>query len=221
MTRLLLTLLDGDAPRAVPVAVEQLTIAGWTGRDAAGVQAHIAELAALGVRPPAQVPVFYRVAAARVTTADTIQCTGGSSSGEAEFVLLRCRDRLWVGIGSDHTDRAVEAYGITVSKQMCDKPIGEVFWPLPDVAAHWDRLLLRSWADGVPYQDGGVAAMLAPRDLLAAAGELQEGGMLFGGTLPVLGGIRPAHSFAAELHDPVLDRIIGLKYTVESLRIVD
>ena len=34
---------------------ERLVIAGWAGRDEAGVRHHIAELAALGVRPPRQV----------------------------------------------------------------------------------------------------------------------------------------------------------------------
>ena len=38
-------------------------------------------------------------------------------------MLLQSGGRLWVGVGSDHTDREVETYGVTVSKQMCDKPI--------------------------------------------------------------------------------------------------
>ena len=35
---------------------ERLVVAGWAGRDEAGVRHHIAELAALGVRPPREVP---------------------------------------------------------------------------------------------------------------------------------------------------------------------
>lgn len=217
MNRLLLTLHDGDGPRQAAVTLGRLVIAGWTGRDPAAVQAHIDELAALGVRPPATVPVFYRAAAARLTTADRIECTGGRSSGEAEFVILRTGDRLWVGAGSDHTDREVEAYGVTVSKQMCDKPVAPEFWPMAEVAAHWDRLLLRSWADDEPYQDGSVAAMRDPRDLVALCGTLGEGDVLFGGTLPVHGGIRPARQFRFSLHDPVLNRSIEHAYQVDTL----
>src|SRR5258708_28829629 len=41
------------------------------------------------------------------------------------------------------TDREVETYGVTVSKQMCDKPLAPLFWPYDEVAPHWDRLMLR------------------------------------------------------------------------------
>lgn len=221
MTRLLLTLHDTDGPRQAAVTMSRLVIAGWTGRDPALVQAHIAELAALGVRGPATVPVFYRVAAARLTTAAAIECSGGRSSGEVEFVILQTGGRLWVGVGSDHTDREVEAYGITVSKQMCDKPVAPGFWPLADVAGHWDRLHLRAWADGAAYQDGPVAAMLHPRVLMESCGGLQDGDVLFGGTLPVEGGIRPAERFKMELFDPIRSRSIMHEYRTESLPITD
>lgn len=219
MTRLLLTLHDTDGPRHAAVPVGRLIIAGWTGRDRAAVQEHINELAALGVRPPETVPVFYRVAAARLTTAGAIECSGGRSSGEAEFVILCHGGRLWVGVGSDHTDREVEAYGITVSKQMCDKPVAAEFWPLADVAGHWDQLRLRSWADGVPYQDGLVSAMLDPRALMEACGGLGEGDVLFGGTLPVQGGIRPAARFKVEISDAKCSCSISHEYDVLMLPI--
>ena len=43
-------------------------IAGWTGRDQAAVERHIAELAAIGVARPLAVPCFYRVGANLLTT---------------------------------------------------------------------------------------------------------------------------------------------------------
>ena len=85
-------------------------------------------------------------------------------SGEVEFVLIGWQGRIFVGCGSDHTDRKVEAYSVTVSKQMCDKPVASVLWELEDVIAHWDKMILRSWAmiDGarVLYQEGTLDAML-------------------------------------------------------------
>ena len=126
------------------VKVKDAVIAGWTGRDAAAVEKHIKELEALGVKRPATTPIFYRVAAARLTTDDTIEVVGESSGGEVEFVLLQHAGRLWVGAGSDHTDREVEKYGVTVSKQLCDKPIASVFWSYEEVAPHWDGLILRA-----------------------------------------------------------------------------
>src|SRR6266478_6323477 len=157
-------------PRAANVSVTQAVIAGWTGRDAVSVEKHIQELAALGVKRPATTPIFYRVAAERVTTDEQIEVLGGASSGEVEFVLLEAEGRLWVGAGSDHTDREVEAYGVSVSKQMCEKPIAPAFWRFDDVAAHWDRLMLRSYATisgtRALYQEGSVSAMRHPEDLL-------------------------------------------------------
>lgn len=219
MTRLALTLHDAEGPRHAGVAVTRLVIAGWTGRDEAAVREHIAELALLGVKPPASVPTFYGVAAARLTCADRIECVGGASSGEAEWVLLSADRRLWVGVGSDHTDREAETYDVAASKQMCEKPVGPEFWSLSDVAAHWDRLVLRSWADGVLYQEGAVSAMRDPMTLLAAAGGMQEGGVLFGGTLPAIGGIRAARRFAVALEDPVLGRMLRHEYAVEILQV--
>ena len=90
------------------VAIEQAVVAGWTGRDPAAVEKHIKELEALGVKRPATTPIFYRVSAARVTTDDLIEAIGEGSGGEVEFVLLQHAGKLWVGTGSDHTDREVE-----------------------------------------------------------------------------------------------------------------
>jgi hypothetical protein len=83
------------------VVVNDAVIAGWTGRDAVAVEKHIKELEALGVKRPATTPIFYRIAAARLTTDDTIEAVGESSGGEVEFVLLQDAGRLWVGAGSD------------------------------------------------------------------------------------------------------------------------
>jgi hypothetical protein len=163
-------LQDGGAGVAREVGIDDVIVAGWTGRDAAAVEKHIRELEALGVKRPATTPIFYRVSAARLTTATEIEAVGGHSGGEVEFVLLEHDGRLWVGAGSDHTDREVETYGVTVSKQMCDKPVAPVFWAFDDVAPHWDQLVLRAHVvengERKIYQEGAVAAMLEPLDLI-------------------------------------------------------
>ncbi|KWF60082.1 DUF2848 domain-containing protein [Burkholderia pseudomultivorans] len=218
---------DRDGTTERTIAIDTLVIAGWTGRDTAAMEKHIRELEALGVRRPASTPVFYRVAADRLDPAQAIQVSGGQSSGEAEFVLVRDGGETFVGIASDHTDREVETYGITVSKQMCGKPCANTLWRLDDVAAHWDRLVLRAYAtiDGerVLYQQGSVAAMRAPDDLLAEfahhGGRFVDGTAMLGGTLAAIGGIRPAERFEIELEDPVLGRTIRHAYAVETMPI--
>jgi Protein of unknown function (DUF2848) len=224
---LLLALQSGSETERQSVPIEQLVIAGWTGRDPAAVEKHIEELAALGVPRPASVPIFYRAAAARLTTDTLIEVTGASSGGEVEFVLLQHRERLWVGTGSDHTDREVEKYGVTVSKQMCDKPIASEFWAYDDVVAHWDRLLLRSHVTEagarVLYQEGPVTAMLDPAALISrlnGSAPLPEGTLMFCGTLAARGGVRPTNEFEFELDDPVLGRKIKHGYRVQNLPVL-
>jgi hypothetical protein len=221
-----LTLENSGAAMAREVGIDDAIVAGWTGRDAAAVEKHITELEALGVRRPATTPVFYRVAAARLTTAAEIEVVGAQSGGEVEFVLLQHGGRMWVGAGSDHTDREVETYGVTVSKQMCDKPLAPVFWAFDDVAPHWDRLMLRAYVieNGARkiYQEGSVAAMLEPLDLIGrcapgAGTRLRENTLMFCGTLAARGGVRPTERFEFEIEDPVLGRAISHSYSARIL----
>src|SRR6266513_3940110 len=159
----------GGAPRRIDIA--SLVIAGWTGRDKAAVEHHIAELAAIGVKRPRAIPCFYRLGANLLTTAPEVYVVGEYSSGEVDFVLVAAPDAMYVGVGSDHTDRKVEAYGVTVSKQMCPKPVGCELWKFDDVADHWDELVLRSWVTRQKtrnlYQEGSARKILAAPDLIA------------------------------------------------------
>ena len=178
------------------------------------------------MKRPASTPIFYRASVARLTTQGVIEATGDASGGEVEYLLLRHDGRLWVGAGSDHTDRQVETYGVTVSKQMCDKPMAAQFWAYDEVAPHWDRLMLRSYVtEGgkrSTYQDGTVAAMLPPQDLLARYGadKMTDGALMFCGTLAARGGVRATPNFEFELEDPVLGRKISHGYRVISLPVL-
>lgn len=209
------------------VTVNQAIIAGWTGRDPAAVEKHIKELELLGVKRPATTPIFYRVSATRLTIAEAIEATGDKSSGEVEFVLLQTGGKLWVGVGSDHTDREVETYGVTVSKQMCDKPVAPAFWLYDEAAPHWDRLMLRSYilenGKRVLYQEGAVAGMIAPMDLIrryTGGAALADGALMFCGTFAAKGGIRAASRFEYELDDPVLGRKITAGYSIATLPVL-
>ena len=216
---------DTTTPLTLPI--DRAVIAGWTGRDPVARDKHIAELEAIGIARPATTPIYYRVAARRLTTADSIEVSGGDSSGEVEFVLVGWQGRIFVGAGSDHTDRKVETYSVTVSKQMCDKVMAPVLWEIEDVADHWDQLILRShaWIGGarVLYQEGALDAMLPVKDLIArgfGGKGLPDGCVMFGGTFAAKGGIRPASRFEFELEDPVRKRSIRHGYDVIELPVL-
>src|SRR3954466_13107197 len=196
--------------------VNELVIAGWTGRDEAALKKHIKELEEIGVKPPKTTPIFYRVAANLFTHEDVIQVSGPDTSGEVEFVLIATLGGLKVAVGSDHTDRKAETVGVSLSKQLCAKPVSAKSWRNDEVKPHWEKLVLRAWADGELYQEGPVTAMRSPEDLLSRYG-LKPGQAMFCGTLAAKGGIRPSKRFKMELEDPVLKRKLTHEYGIKVL----
>ncbi len=142
----------------------RLIIAGYTGRDAAAVAAHIEELAAIGIPPPASVPAFFELDPALVTSDPVVTIFGSNTSGEVEPVLIRHNGRHYLGVGSDHTDRDLERADIAASKAACPKPVGHEVMALSDdfAALDWDAIEVESDVDGEPYQRGSLAAMRTP-----------------------------------------------------------
>jgi hypothetical protein len=202
-----------------------LIVAGWTGRDEAALRHHIEELAAIGVPRPSSVPVFYRNSILNLTQSPVLEVLGPDTSGEAEPVIVAIDGKLYLTVGSDHTDRKAETQGIALSKQLCVKPLGRDLWPLDDVVGHWDQLKLRSFAtiDGkrMAYQDGTLSGMRPPADLIARYGSaLAPNSVMYCGTLAAIGGIRPATRFEMELEDPVLGRTLKHAYDTKVLPVV-
>ncbi|MBB5047726.1 hypothetical protein HNR60_002483 [Rhodopseudomonas rhenobacensis] len=227
MVEIAFTLTTNDGATELTLPIRQAVIAGWTGRDPVARDKHIAELEAIGIARPASTPIYYRVSARRLTTAERIECSGRHSSGEVEFVLIGAQGRTLLGVGSDHTDRKVETYNITVSKQMCDKPLAPQLWDVAELEGHWDKIILRSFAtiDGkrVLYQEGTLDGMLPHDELISRGfgdGGLPDGCAMFGGTFAAKGGIRPASRFDYEIEDPVLNRVIHHGYDVAVLPVV-
>lgn len=217
-----------NGAQAKAIEVNDLVIAGWAGRDADAMERHIRELEALGIARPRDTPIFYRVSTSRLSSGGVIEVIGGDSSGEVECVLLAQDGKLYVGIGSDHTDRKVETFGITASKQICEKPISTTFWPLDEVSEHWDELEIVSYAtiggERVLYQQGLVSGLLRPETLIEkyTGGDLlPDGTLMFCGTLPAIDGVRPGTAFECRLVDPVLPRELELRYQIKTLAVAD
>lgn len=213
---------------ALDFTVRHLIIAGWTGRDAQAVEHHIRELQEIGVRPPPAVPCFYVLAPSLLTTSDVLEVPREDSSGEVEFVLLQDAGGLYVGVGSDHTDRKVEAYDVTVSKQMCAKPMGGEVWRFDEVADHWDALTMRCWRTRGGrrelYQEGSVDRLLDPRELMrrrTGADRMEPGTAMFCGTQTVIGELGAGTAFEVELHDPVCRRSLRHVYAVRGLVVAE
>ena len=208
----------------IDVEIEQLVVAGWTGRDRAGVEHHIEELAGIGVSPPSRTPLYYRASSTLLTQAPAIEVLGEENSGEVEPFLINHDGGLLLGLGSDHTDRKLETVSIAASKQACPKPVSMELWRFEDVVSHADDLILRceieengTW---ILYQEGTLAC-IRPLLELAEGSDLAEGGAMLCGTVSAIGGVRPAFGYRMELIDNALGRTLHLDYRVRPLQVVE
>lgn len=168
-------------------------VAGYTGRDAAAVQHHIDELAAIGVAPPPEVPMFYRMDAALFDTAGEHEDSENLTSGEIEPLYVRHNGRYYLGVGSDHTDRVLETEDIGDSKRACPKPVSNQLIAVDSLEnLSLDDCLARSWVDGELYQEGSLAGLRTPADVvgkLLARTDIGDADFAcLGGTLPLLSG---------------------------------
>ncbi len=200
----------------------RLVVAGWTGRDEAAVRHHIEELAAIGVAPPSKIPLLYAAASTLLTNAAVIEVLGAETSGEAEPLVIRSRGAIWLGLASDHTDRGLEAHSVAHSKQICAKPAASTLWTMESVGA-FDDIELRSWIDEgagwTLYQDGTLASIRPLADLIARA-DLRDDEAMLCGTLPAIGGVRPAARFRMALRDPARGREITHEYSIRTLPVI-
>lgn len=193
-TRTALTFAVDGTGESITLTGFRAIVAGYTGRDPKAVQHHIDELAAIGVAPPPEVPMFYPVEPASFTSEPVLEVDGGFTSGEVEPLYVRHRGRYYLGVGSDHTDRDLETADIGASKRACPKPVAATVVPVEDLAGlSLDQCTARSWADGTLYQEGTLNNLRTPADVVrlllerTGIGE-DEDFVCLGGTLPLLDG---------------------------------
>jgi hypothetical protein len=201
--------------------------AGYVGRNQEEVRRHIDELAEKGIPGPKETPVLFPVITRTLVTDDDIEVYSGETSGEVEYVLLvKDAETIYVGLGSDHTDRHLEETDIPRSKQICPNIISQKVWPLSEVEAHWDDLEIQSTVvsgeESTLYQKGPLELILDPKGLMEFVRSKIKGGLenmvIFSGTLGTLGGdFLYGNRFEAELLDPKTNRRLELGYNVQPL----
>lgn len=200
--------------------IKNLMVVGFSGKDVEKTMEHIHELEKEGVKCPSEVPVPYQCDPQIVTRKEIIDVIGPKTSGEAEYLILCHEGKFYIGIGSDHTDREMEAVSIHKSKQVCLKPCSVEFWDYEEVKDHLPQLRLISTqvVDGkeIDYQNG-VAGDLLPFDVIIekVQKEVQlEDCLIYTGTVPLLNGFRFGEQFSARLVDDQLGRELSLTYKI-------
>ncbi|MGM0644402.1 MAG: DUF2848 family protein, partial [Thermodesulfobacteriota bacterium] len=159
-----------------------------------------------------------------LSLAPEVEVYGTETSPEIEYVLLVDEEeRIYVGIGSDHTDRNLELHDIPRAKQICPNLISRYVWDLADVKGHWDRLSMKCTVqkngEQMLYQEGNLGLLMAPDELTALVSEKVKGDLagtvIYSGTVKMeTDGFVYADSCTCELVDPVLERSLGFSYDV-------
>ena len=193
--------------------------AGASGRDREKVQKHIAHMSTLGVKPPPHVPMLYPLLPTLVTNATDIGVIGTDSTPEIEVVLFRAGGAEYLTVGSDHTDRRIEAVSALQGKNSCPKIVAATAWPASDVLDHWDSMMLCSRCGNTLLQEGALSHVMTYESLMSFVreqdGDQAEGRLVFSGTVPTKA-IPPKGdvTIRLELADPVMQRSLTHDYSV-------
>jgi hypothetical protein len=209
------------------ITVDKMVNAGFTGRNQAEVKHHLDELAAKGIEVPDSTPTLYPVIPSALTMETVIEVYGEETSGEIEYVLFIKNDNeIYIGIGSDHTDRTLEELDIPRAKQITPNLISPVVWDLNDVAEHWDDLSMecsvKKDTKTCLYQKGILSLLMSPSELMEFVSKKIEGPLnnivIFSGTVKMeTEDFVFADTFSGLLSDPTLNRSIGFSYSVKPM----
>lgn len=202
---------------------ERLFVVGYSGRDMEKTRAHIRELEEqLGVPAPHRIPTIFECSCQLLTQEEKIKFVGEKTSGEAEYIIVFKDGKVYIGLGSDHTDRHLEQISVPKAKQVCPKPVGKELWDYDEIRTHWDQIRLRSYqvVDGreVLYQDGLAADILPVETILSELKDRKgdiDNSIIFSGTVPLLGGFLYGSKFRCEMIDETLGRKLTCGYRVE------
>jgi hypothetical protein len=231
MKTLDLEIMSDDQSLPMKFQVTRMVNAGYVGRNLEAVEAHIEELRREGVTPPPSVPMLFPVLSDNITTGNEIEVVSSKTSGEVEFVLLVHREDIFVGVGSDHTDRDLERQSIIKSKQICPNLLSRKVWRYKEVEPRWDELLLQSWVrrdhgdEEILYQKASLGSILSAANLLELVKSRmddwldgKEGLVIFSGTIPTLTkDFIYGSSFRGELIDSRLNRMLTCDYRIKKL----
>lgn len=222
MSRMSFELITKNGRVPLRLEYERVFVIGYSGRNMEKTMEHIKELEKnLGVPAPRRIPTIFQCGNYMLSQEKELTFVGEKSCGEVEYVIVLKDGKIYIGVGSDHTDRDLEAASVPKAKQICAKPICPELWDYEEMKDHWDSIQLRSWqtlnGQEVPYQEGTLADILPVDRLLSELNE-RVGGIdncvIFSGTVPVLDGFHYGTNFRYEMVDSQLGRTLGSNYDV-------
>lgn len=220
MSYMKFNVVTANGTEALELNYERVFAIGYAGRNMEKTMEHIKELERdLGVPAPKKIPTIFQCGNYTLTQEKDLHFVGAKSCGEVEYVIVIKNGKIYIGVGSDHTDRELEAASVPKAKQICAKPICDTLWDYEEMKDHWDGIALNSWqtvnGEEIPYQKGSLADILPVEVILKELNE-RVGGIdncvIFSGTVPVLNGFHYGSNFRYEMVDEKLGRKLASDY---------
>lgn len=222
MSKIKFNLCTLEGNTELEVNYENLFAIGYAGRNIEKTMEHIKELEEqLGVPAPKKIPTIFQCSNLILTQDESIHVVGEKTCGEVEYIIIYTGGKIYIGIGSDHTDRELESVSVPKAKQVCPKPIGIDVWNYEEVKDHWDEIKVESYqiVDGqeVVYQIGTLADILPVeiiiKELEDRVGNI-ENSIIYSGTVPVVNGFKYGTKFKSKMVDLKLNRQLASNYNI-------
>ena len=212
-----------NAPEAeLSFNLNRVLIVGYSGSNTKKIMEHIEELEKeLGVPAPKKIPTIFECSREVLTSEPKISFVGDMTSGEAEYLIIKHLNKIYIGLGSDHTDRKLESISVLKSKQVCPKPFSTKLWLYDDIKEYWNNIRLESYQtinnEEILYQKGTLAEILPVEKIIAElenrVGNIEDS-IIFSGTVPLISGFKYGSTFKGKLIDDHKKRSLELKYSI-------
>lgn len=211
----LITKKGNEALELIP---EHVYVVGYSGSNKEKIYEHIKELEEqLNVAPPKKIPTIFEVSKEMLTQDKNLYFVGEKTSGECEFVIIMKNSKIYIGLGSDHSDRELEALSVPKAKQICLKPISSDIWEYDEIKDHFSQIKLSAKSDSEDYQIGTLADIISVEEILKelnkSLGKV-DNCIIYSGTVPLVSGYKYGKNFYLELNDQILGRKISFDYDI-------
>ncbi|MGF6906715.1 DUF2848 family protein [Fusobacterium sp. PH5-44] len=198
---------------------EHVYVVGYSGSNKEKIYEHIKELEEqLNVAPPKKIPTVFEVSKEILTQDKNLYFVCEKTSGECEFVIIIKNSKIYIGLGSDHSDRELEAISVPKAKQICLKPISYEIWEYEEIKDHFSKIKLSAKSDSKDYQIGTLADIISVEEILdelkKSLGGPVDNCVIFSGTVPLVAGYEYGKNFYLELNDEILERKIAFDYDI-------
>ena len=198
MSKMKFLLMTKDGAQEKEINYDQVFAIGYAGRNMEKTMEHIRELEEqLGVPAPKKIPTIFQCGTYLLTQEKDLHFIGEKTCGEVEYVMVVTGGKLYIGLGSDHTDRELEGMSVPKAKQICANQTVD--------------------GEEILYQQGTLADIMDPgmilKELDERVGNVTDA-VIYSGTVPLTEGFRYGTEFRCEMDDEVLGRKLSLNYKV-------